>query len=176
MGVLKSGENGSKPALTLCHPGKMDEPLCVTVTSSVKWEYVVLKPWLNFQVKSETGPSTRRMRRDRRKRQTTPDWQVTGLISKGAYSQGLSWGPQDEQTSVPARQYLKSVYRGLNGVQSLIPSSSQNNTLLCQGCVLETTLVQEERAECTLQGQARGEEPLIVWVQLSGQPVVTSSP
>ena len=40
---------------------------------------------------SQTGPHTERARRDRRKRQITPDWQAAGLTSKRTYLQGLSW-------------------------------------------------------------------------------------
>ena len=36
-------------------------------------------------------------------------------------------------------------------------------------------LLWEQWAECTSQGQGRGEAPLIVWVQLNGQLAVTSS-
>lgn len=36
-------------------------------------------------------------------------------------------------------------------------------------------LVPRRQAECTIQGEQRGEEPPIAWVQLKGPPAVTSS-
>lgn len=43
-------------------------------------------------VGSQTDPHTQGAGRgDRRKRQATPEWQVTDLMSKGTYTQSLSW-------------------------------------------------------------------------------------
>ena len=68
-------------------------------------------------VQSEIGSNTRRTRKDQRKRQTSPDWQVAGLISKGIYIKGfLSWAsPQKKQISAPASQNIKCLYRVLMG-------------------------------------------------------------
>ena len=84
-------------------------------------------------VKSETGLSTWRSRRNLRKRQIPPDWQVAVLISEGIYKPCLLW-LQDEQVSIlPAR--IVSLCRGLNWVQSHSPSRrSQQRIALSRLC------------------------------------------
>lgn len=83
----------------------------------------------------QSGPCTWGTRRDWGKRQTTPDQQVSGLISEGTYLQ--RW-LQDEPVSIAAHQHLRSLHKGLHWVQSHRPSGwSLNTRLLPQDCILE---------------------------------------
>ena len=106
------------------------------------------------QVKSETGPHTRRVGRDRRKSQTPPDGQVAGVISKRIYLQSLSWAPQDEQISASTHQNLKGLYRDLHWVQSHVQSKeSQHHTALSRLRPCKRLALWEGLAGCTFQGR-----------------------
>lgn len=80
-------------------------------------------------------------------------------------------------SSVPLPARILKVYiRGLNGVRDVYHLHSLNNTLLFQGYVLENC------SHCGNSGESAhaehrggGGEPLIAWVQRTGQLVVTSS-
>ena len=53
---------------------------------------LVLDPFGNFLVESESGPCTQRAGGDRRKSQETPGWQVAVFISKRAFCLRLVLG------------------------------------------------------------------------------------
>lgn len=88
--------------------------------------------WERQLVGLQTGPCALRARRDWRKSQPTPDWQVTVFISKETCIGGL---PQDEKVSVPAQLTLRSLHGGLNWVQScILPRWSQRLLTLTRLC------------------------------------------
>ena len=129
------------------------------------------------EVKSETGPCTRRARRHQRKKQATPDRQVAGVMSKRTYIQGLSWAARRGVDLHPTCQNLKSLYRGLNSVQSHIPSRrSYQHIALSQGCILENSSHCGNGGHNT-HSKARGGdvEPLIAQILLKGPLIVMSS-
>ena len=89
---------------------------------------------------SDTGPYTQRERRDQRKRQTSPDWKVAGVISKGTYLQGLSWAAARwVGLCTPPGKILKVFIEALTGFIHIFSSGSLNSTLFSQGCILEMT-------------------------------------
>jgi len=63
---------------------------------------------------SQTGPCTWKARIYLRKRQSTPDGYVAGLVSKGTYFGGLSWAAERQVDLCTHYQNLKSSYTGLN--------------------------------------------------------------
>ena len=93
-----------------------------------------LKEWMNSRVLKvgkclfANQPSYMMERRGQRKRQTTSDWQVTVLTSKGTYIRGLSW----------AATVLKVYIEALVGFSHIYRPDGLNNTLLFQGYVFET--------------------------------------
>ena len=80
---------------------------------------------------------------------------MAGLISKRSYIQGLSWAAArqvDLHTRLPESE--KFNIEALTGFSHVYHPDGLNNTLLSQGCILETapTVGTVDR---TFQGQAR---------------------
>ena len=109
-------------SLKSCHWSlelSIQSSMCWSETSEVAWVW------------SETGSHTQRTRKDQRKRQTSPDWQVTGLKSKGIYIKGfLSWATPQKNRSLHLPLRTLNVYIEPLWVQSHIQSRrSQHPTL-----------------------------------------------
>ena len=66
---------------------------------------------------------------------------------------------------IPSRM-LKVYIQCLTGFSHVFSPDGLNNTLLSQGCTLQTA---RTGAEHTFKGQGRGQEPSIALVQLVGQ-------
>lgn len=85
----------------------------------------------------EPGPHTWRARRDPQTRQTAPNWYTVVSRSKGTYFQGLCWAAARGVELCAYLPNLGSLYRGLNGGQSHIPSGWSQHTLPSHSCILE---------------------------------------
>lgn len=118
--------------------------------------------------KVQSGPLTGRARRDGGVRQTTPDWQVAALISKGNYIWGLS---RATAKSVDLHNHQNArISQEALGFSHRSPTHSS----LKVGSFKRLWL-SEWWSECTFQRQGKGEEPPNAGVQLEGQLAVTSS-
>ena len=95
------------------------------------------QPWEFPQVKSGTGPWTQRRRREQRKWQTNPDWQVTVFTSKGTYIRGFSWVAARWVDLCTPHQDLKVSIEALTEFSHMYCPDGLINTLLSQGCVFE---------------------------------------
>ena len=87
------------------------------------------------QVKSETGPCSRRWGRNRRKRQQR---QVGGELNKlGHYIRGLSWAAARavHLRTCPPESWV--FIEALTGFSHIFCPEDLSNTLLSQGCILE---------------------------------------
>lgn len=123
----------------------------------------------------QTGPTQRGQGEG--KRQTIPDGQVVGLISKG--TQGRL---QDETISAAACQNLNSLYRGFNAIHLyILPRGSPQPLTLSRfrpwtGCQLQNGgwSIHFKKGECVCV--CGGGVTSNSWVQLMGQLEVMSSP
>lgn len=77
------------------------------------------------------------------------------LTSKGTYPTRLVLG----RSPHPPARVLTVYTEALPGFRHVYHPHGLHGTLLSQACVLETALVQEERADCTFQEHGTGEEP-----------------
>ena len=75
---------------------------------------------------------------------------------------------------LPAR-ILKVYIEVLTRFSHIHSPDSLNSTFPFQGCILKKASGNGEGKQYTFQGREMGKKPLIAWVQLKGQLVVTSS-
>lgn len=118
-------------------------------------------------VKSENGLRTWQARKIRGKRQSTQDWRVAGLESKGTPSQGLFPAAAGRVDLHTCRQNLNFVQNHIYcpyGLKNTLLSSLLRGTAPSGGPVSRTQF----------QEWGGGEEPLIAGTQLS-QPEINSS-
>lgn len=85
-------------------------------------------------------PLDMRERRDFRKRQTTPEWQMVVLISEGTYLRGLSWAAADKKSPYLPTRILRIISEALTRFSRIHHPDSLHNTLLSQGCILKGLL------------------------------------
>lgn len=114
-------------------------------------------------MKFETGPLTLRAWRDWRKRQTPPEWQVARSVSKETYLPGLGGFKTSRFLHITPLN-LNSLYSGLNGVQSHVPS------IWPQQHIALSRLRPWNGSHCEHRGQhVHSKDPLIALAQVKGQ-------
>lgn len=90
--------------------------------------------------------STHRGQGENRKREATPDWRVTGLISKGTYFKRLVLGTAG-LINLCTHEDFKSLQSSL---QSPFSPDGLDTALLSQGCILENALAMGTRGAKSL--------------------------
>ena len=107
------------------------------------------------QLKSETGSYTWRTRKDQRKRQTTPDWKMASLISKGT----CIWGSSSiaaKRISARTCRILEVYIEALMRFSHIYRLNGFKYTQYLKAVSLGQCLVQGRQAEHILRGQGTG--------------------
>lgn len=129
------------------------------------------------QVKSESGLSTWRARRDWRKRQTI-QMDIGNRCNKqgNLHTKLILGGHKTSRSLFPPTKTLKVYIEALTGFSHVYHSNGLNNSMSFQGCVLENGSGCGNGGQKTYsKDRAGGREPLIAQVQLEGQPTIRSS-
>ena len=123
---------------------------------------------------NQNWPHMQRARKDKRKRQTIPGWQVAVLISKGTCVRGCFRRLQGEQTFTSILQNFRSLYKSLSRIQPHTQFRMVSTTHHIQG-VSSNGSQSGDGGRTYIPRTRGGKKPLIAQVQLVGQLVVTSS-